>query len=1706
MAIIWQNRFDGISGNITAVTSGLQGDPISVVQAPATFQTVFRAHGAGAGYLGNTSSWGQIGIPLDIPASGPYALRLYFYLPANGVLFAGTSATEISGLSLLRLAGTDAAGPGSTFSSVISGQNISLAQIADMQGKWVRYEVRRTGVGGSGQGVVRLWWTDPEATGEGSWDLEIIGSGVGPAIPTLYLRGRYIQPGSEALNGAYVDSVMVSDDGTQFIGPYEPGEELILHNTLNGADGTTITTANTGEHGNPATSVTQSPQYSSDWAAEGTSSARLVGANTATALIWSGAGIPGGSRSQWSLRFYFLVPAGGHLVFNSSAAPQFFVSPQNSSFTWSGGSMSSISANLVDQPVRVEFNVVDYVGTMRIWWTDVHSEGPPDYEDTSSSSNWAAITALQFVGGASGTPGSYIDALEYRQGGWIGPARVSAEGHADVAYTATAVGTADIAGTVSTGAVFSAEVEGSKTGTSAAVESVVLYGAEVEHDARELGLAIQTVEYSGEVEAQAVRDTDASADVEYSGEIEWLTEREGEGDINVVYLPEASGESRITLPDVTRVGLRYRLVAYDPNGARRGQLPLPLSFQMGVPLNDLPSLALEYLQSAPGASLLNNHCEVAVEIATLTSPAFGEYPGCRFINLRNQTDPSDRTGNVKYTMPHYGWQLRKARVLTGLNEEGQRSFASATFGQIMHTLLTEAQSRGWNPGMSWDFTPQRDSAGQVWDQVYTVAFDAGQDLWTILETFAQQAACDFRFVRRVLQVYNADTALNRNQTNQAVLHLGRDITSAPNDWTSEELASRVLVRGDEGSSVMITVNDAVRPWGFWENYVNQSGVTDTGTLTTLARWTLDKARQPLVQMTRGILFPTAQYMPFRDYLPGDYITAPGNPEQPWATNQQEELRVRQITLVSVDGQGMEGALVLNERFVEASLRRDRLLNALTGGAGSNPGGGGGGTPPREDTRTPRAPTGLVVGSETYINEIGEPRGQITATWQLVTEATNGTPMDIRSYEVWVRWAARNQPWQLWTTVDNPTNQAFMSPFNPDEVYEVRVRAVGRNVRPSAFSTTVPILVEGDAIPPEIPAAPLLESRLGVVRATWNGLDFQGTPMAPDFDYVAVWMSETASLEDGWERIDTLYRTGVSVIPDLPYDTEFYFRFTAIDRSGNESEPSSIASISVQQLVSGDISPGSIGYELLAEGAVRDDILADDAVRNRHIAAGEITGEKVRAYSIFADRIAVGNTRNLLTDPKHLDGELNDLRLELADGNWTYVEDVANAQNAPTLSRSNNPNGTYRYYWVQSIESTSLNDLNAGYRVQAELGNAVSSTLVTLTGRTAGVVAVTGFVRLLDREGNLIGQPGTTSEFSLNSNITNYELISNNGATIPPAAVSAVFYVRVVLTGLNAEASVSFAKPFSALNDGQVLIENGAITANKIAANSITADKIVAGSITAVAIAADAITTDKLAANAITAKHTITGAIIQTTASANRGLKISSGGMTGFDSLGNQTFAYSSATGAVRITGRFQTGVSTGNNVVIDSGLYAGRPAIQLNTGDSAQLQPVMYSMGAGSSEYDPGSLLIHGRETFTNNTGRNTLQLKSGTGLGAGGASLMREYSTYGGVGFAYENWAITVNGRKAGGVGRLNYIAWGRTDSAGPGNWGITYGQAAPNGGRLVMASANRNTVSPEGGATVKSQGTASFTANTWNNSGSSGNLRLQYYVMWVDSSVSGG
>lgn len=1222
-------------------------------------------------------------------------------------------------------------------------------------------------------------------------------------------------------------------------------------------------------------------------------------------------------------------------------------------------------------------------------------------------------------------------------------------------------------------------------------EAIVFDGS-ASGDVNRFGQANGLVEFYEGGEGWASKAGGSSGEVVFGGSAAGTKSTSGGGSGGMVFHGQADGTSDTILPDIVRTGLRYRLVAYNPNGSRRGELPVPLSWNAGVPLNDLSSLALEYPEDAPGAQWLDEPTEVALELAPITSSDYVEPPNCRFLALREQEDPTDRTGIVRYSMPGYGWQLRKVRNMNtaALDVEGKRSFAAATPGFILRTFLEEAKSRGNIPGLAYDFTNTHDSSGNPWNITLTLSFDAGQDLWSIVDALCNQGVFDWRFNQRTFQVYNADTTLHGDRTRQITLHKQRDLLAAPNDASLEALAARIFVMGD-GTRVTVSSGSSLQPWGMWEDAMNQSGVSDSGTLTALAQARLSQTTGRRVQMTREVAFPTTLYLPLINYFPGDFITAPGQ------SAEHDDLRVRQITLTADKSQGVTGNLVLNDRFIERDLRRQRTLDSLTTSTGQ-PGGGGGS--PGEDTRSPAAPTGLVLNSDTYIDNRGEAVGQISVGWLPVTTATDGSPMDVRSYEVWARHAVATGVWQLRTVVnDSPNPQAFLSPFDVDEVYQVQVRAVGRNERRGPYAPVQSILVDPDMVPPPPPSAPLLSTRLSVIQATWDGQTFEGLPMPIDFDHIRVWMS--ADPVEDFERVDTLYREGTSTIPGQPYEELRYVYFTAVDRSGNESGPSATASIAPEQLVPTDITPGSIGYELLEEGAVRDDILADDAVMNRHVAAGQITGDKVRAYSITADRIAVGNTKNLITDPSFLNDELFNLRdaiAEAAGGSWGKL--VTAERNGVTLQFSSG-DGTYRYYFVQNLEAEGTNDPAAGFLVDEDDGRVVFRAQGTTTGQPSGTsVQVAGFVRFLDRDGALIDQPSTTGTFTWTTGIPQ-EIISSNGAEIPNGAISALVYVRVILAGFTEGVVGSFqlTRPFAATSNGQVLIEDGAVSANKIQANAITADKIDAGAVTATAIAADAITTDKLAANAITAKHTITGALIQTTSTINRGLKIDSAGMRGYDANGNPTLTYWASSGNVTVAGRFQTGPSNSNNVIIDSGLWAGRPAIQLHTGNTSQVQPVMYSMGAGSSDYPAGALLIHGRENTANSSGRNTLRLGAGNGVQT---ELVQEYGSYGGMGIGWEGWNMYVRGRMFSGQDRLarqTYIQSSTFSGTIEVAQTLNYGQAAPNGSRMVHLTAVSNTDEFITCATCVTRPSLSGLRVVGNNVSTSTSYRINALVTWT-------
>ncbi|MFC7582421.1 fibronectin type III domain-containing protein [Nonomuraea antimicrobica] len=307
---------------------------------------------------------------------------------------------------------------------------------------------------------------------------------------------------------------------------------------------------------------------------------------------------------------------------------------------------------------------------------------------------------------------------------------------------------------------------------------------------------------------------------------------------------------------------------------------------------------------------------------------------------------------------------------------------------------------------------------------------------TLLINLSEQGVLDWTMSGRTLRVYREGTALGRQLGaggGPVELRLGRDIDEAPDSATLEDFATAILIRGEKGLAVEVTNPSAVSPWGRWEATQSQGGVSDQGTAVLLGQNALERASRERAQLTRGIRFEAARFLPFARYRPGDFIKAPGD------GGQMQTLRVRQITL-SVDGdRTISGNLVLNDRFIEREIRLARqAAGILAGGVGS---GGTGGTPaPEPGGRTPAAPQGLVVNAQAYIDASGTAQGQITATWSPVTADVNGVAIEVDSYELYARENTPGGVWQQIAVVDGGTTTAAYSPFRVGVEYAFKVRA------------------------------------------------------------------------------------------------------------------------------------------------------------------------------------------------------------------------------------------------------------------------------------------------------------------------------------------------------------------------------------------------------------------------------------------------------------------------------------------------------------------------------------------------------------------------------------------------------------------------------------------------------------------------------------------
>lgn len=1003
--------------------------------------------------------------------------------------------------------------------------------------------------------------------------------------------------------------------------------------------------------------------------------------------------------------------------------------------------------------------------------------------------------------------------------------------------------------------------------------------------------------------------------------------------------------------------LMVRFRVYAPDGAAQGILPHPLSWEAGIPLNDMPSLTMTYPDGSDAANLLKSPCEVALELQNPNTGTWTEHPGCRFLNIKRSLDLASRPRIISFTMPSYGWMLKKVRWMDEdnprLNSDKQIVYAALMSAATpLVDIVNLAQLRNNVPGLTVPFTPFIDTDGNGWPNVVrNVTFDYGQDAWSMLDSLSRQGFFDWRMNKRALECFRTDGSLRRFLDTDTGVHIHSMLATVeePVERTLEEVAGTAVAIGDQGLTAgVVEMPDSPTnfPWGKWDEAFSANGVKDVQLLAQITDSLLASKYKSRTQYTKRLTWTNGAPVPLVDYRPGDFIRAMSD-----ATTgaQKASMRIYQVTLSGTDPYNIGITLTLNDRFTDRALQSERWIARSSGGGGPVGGGGTGGAgtktpPPPVNSTPPKAPVLTVVTNAPYFSDIGEPVSMADVAFQVVTQDVQNRTIPVDRYNVMARRSDFN--WEQARSVvvsqpDSPSTgqviHANVPLLDSGFTYEFRVQAIRTSGYTSAWSNYVSQVMAYPAGAPAIPSAPVLSTKLSTVKAEWDGEDENSNPYTAEFREIQVEVSNDNST---WFHAGEIFAPGASVImngkggpPTWNIGDTIYVRFKARNSASVISGISAVASIVVL-------------------GVVGPDIEANTITAN-NIVAGTITAEEIQAHSLSVETLSVGDPSNLVVDPTFSSATLNSARLALASNAGSSASGVAwsitgtglvridNNSTANSFNRFGFVNNTLVNIPLGTFPGTSLSSNELAIPVTRPgstdgfAGNFKARFVVTATGVPASPGAATINVAILVRQFQRSGAGVATaltliSDFSISANGT-YTVQSTTGASIPATTASIIPYLYVKFeNGVSANVALEFSQ-VEIWQEGSVFIGNDRIVAPLIQANAVT--------------------TDKLAADAITAKHSIMSAYYE--------------------------MVSESADVTIKIT---------------ENANHVGQAGIRWDglIGAGGSGPRVFQVDAAGTGGWDPRGFVITGPEQTTNSSGRVDLQLA----YGVNGSKITRSYGT----------------------------------------------------------------------------------------------------------------
>ena len=604
-------------------------------------------------------------------------------------------------------------------------------------------------------------------------------------------------------------------------------------------------------------------------------------------------------------------------------------------------------------------------------------------------------------------------------------------------------------------------------------------------------------------------------------------------------------------------GMAMRYVAYEQAGARLGVLPDALAGTFTCPRQATPSLTLSYPNGDQGVrgELLDSSVEIAVELC-YDGQTWHEPYNARFVNLSSEWNlVDDGTEHRKADLIHIGHRLEGALVwnvpIASQDKDGKYKFTSRNAGEILRTVWDAAVKRGWGAGLDLDISASTDSAGQGWAFQTTIAFDPSVSIKSILDTLTNMGMIDSRWRGRTLQVYNADSALKRENT-AVVWRLGAGTSSAPEKLDWSQLCTHVLVQGDEGRTWTFPNLEAPAGMPRTEKVVSAGGVELEATARRVADLTLKTGATPAAEVKREWEADDLQWLPFDDYLLGDWI-------QVERGKGLERMRVTQISISVTENGRCQGHTTFGTMLDDILSRLAKRQKGVLGAVNSD------GKNPRPETPksryAPVPPQGLEVSSTVVISDQGWPQAVASLQWQAVSTDTLGVAVDVTGYEI----SARRFPFSAGQVMTSKETTAQMGSLTPGARYGFKVRAITADTT-GRWSTEVEAFMATDTEPPPVPTAPVLTQTLGVLGVYWDGKGTGGAGMPSDFAGIEVSVREPGLTPQRFTDMPVpLQRTNLAGLEIREWEV----RLRSYDRANNHSEWGPSSRITLKQNVDAD---------------------------------------------------------------------------------------------------------------------------------------------------------------------------------------------------------------------------------------------------------------------------------------------------------------------------------------------------------------------------------------------------------------------------------------------------------------------------------------------------------------------------------------------------------